>query len=92
MLPYEVMEIVNTELNSTKFMGECTMAYLATIRAFVLDHVVLRQAEVRKSRGMFEALERHEEWDEHTDLSLGASGELITSFGSCRVPIDLSRR
>ncbi|KAK0206040.1 hypothetical protein DFS33DRAFT_552424 [Desarmillaria ectypa] len=73
LLPYEVMEIVNTQLNSTKFTSECTMAYLATIRAFILDHVVLRQVEVRKSRGMFEALERHEEWDEHTDLSFGAS-------------------
>jgi hypothetical protein len=29
---------------------------------------------MRKSRGMFEALERSDEWDRDTDLSMGASG------------------
>ncbi|KAF9051133.1 beta and beta-prime subunits of DNA dependent RNA-polymerase [Hymenopellis radicata] len=73
LLPYEVMEIVNTELDSPRFRNECTAAYLAVTRDFIWDNVVMKLVEVRKSRGMFEALERHDEWDEHTDLSFGAS-------------------
>ncbi len=69
------MEIVNTELDSPKFRNECTAAYLAVTRDFIWDNVVMKIVEVRKSRGMFEALERHDEWDEHTDLSFGASGK-----------------
>lgn len=31
-------------------------------------------ADVRKSHGMFEAMEREDEWDAETDLTMGASG------------------
>lgn len=48
------------------------------VRGFISENVALRLAEIRKSRGMFEALEREDEWDEETDLSMGAtSGFLI---------------
>ena len=48
---------------------------ISTIRTFINDHVTRRLATARKSRGMFEALERSEEWDEDTDLSMGATGK-----------------
>lgn len=75
LLPFEIFESVDRELSKKKFTSECTAAYLATIRGFIAEHVVHKLAENRKSRGMFEALERDDEWDEDTDLSMGASGE-----------------
>ncbi|KAJ6543970.1 hypothetical protein B0H19DRAFT_1169181 [Mycena capillaripes] len=73
LLPYEVVEIVDRELATQKFTSECTAAYLATIRGYTTERIAYRQAEVRSSWGMYEALEREDSWDEHTDLSLGAS-------------------
>ncbi|KAI0004922.1 hypothetical protein BJV74DRAFT_313763 [Russula compacta] len=73
LFPYEILEIVDRELSLPRFVTECTPAYISTIRTFLNDHVAHRLATVRKSRGMFEALERSEEWDEDTDLSMGAT-------------------
>ena len=75
LLPYEILEIVERELSLPRFATECTPAYISTIRSFLNDHVAHRLAIVRKSRGMFEALERSDEWDEFTDLSMGATGD-----------------
>lgn len=72
-MPYEVIEITDEELNQKKFLSECTPAYRATLRGFVTEHIAHRLAEVRRSRGMFDALERQEEWDDDTDLNMGAS-------------------
>ena len=74
LVPFEITEIVNQQLSSKRFRSECTPAYLASIRDFIQTRVVRWQAEIRSSRGMFDALERDEEWDEYTDLSMGASG------------------
>ncbi|KAF8211700.1 hypothetical protein K438DRAFT_1807744 [Mycena galopus ATCC 62051] len=73
LLPYEVLDIVDRELATQKFTSECTAAYLATIRGYTTDRIAHRQAEVRSSWGMYEALEKEDSWDEHTDLTLGAS-------------------
>jgi len=35
---------------------------------------VNKMAEERTGRGMFDALERGDEWDEDMDFSMGASG------------------
>lgn len=74
LLPFEVLEIVDRELATKKFTSECTAAYLATIRGFVTDNIAHAMADVRKSHGMFEAMEREDEWDAETDLTMGASG------------------
>ena len=66
---------MDRELSLPRFATECTPAYISTIRTFLSDHVAYRLATVRKSRGMFEALERYDEWDEYTDLSMGATGD-----------------
>ncbi|KZT20622.1 beta and beta-prime subunits of DNA dependent RNA-polymerase [Neolentinus lepideus HHB14362 ss-1] len=73
LLPFEVLEIVDSELSQKRYLSESTAAFRATVRGFVTEHIVHKLAEIRKSRGMFEALEREEEWDADTDLSLGAS-------------------
>ena len=83
LLPFEIMEMVDHELSKKKFTSECTAAYLATIRGFISENVAQRLAEIRKSRGMFDALEREDEWDEQTDLSMGASCESSTAVGKC---------
>jgi DNA-directed RNA polymerase III subunit RPC1 len=74
LLPYEILEIVDRELSLPKFVAECTPSYIASIHIFLNNFVAHRLAIVRKSRGMFEALERSDEWDEDTDLSMGATG------------------
>ncbi|KAI0052660.1 beta and beta-prime subunits of DNA dependent RNA-polymerase [Auriscalpium vulgare] len=73
LLPYEILENADRELSAPKFLLECTAAYIETVRGFIREHVADRLALARKSRNMFEALERDEEWDAHTDLSMGAS-------------------
>ena len=80
LLPYEILAFVDRELHSRKFTGECTAAYVATIRGFILEHVAHRLATVRESHGMFGALDCAAEWDEATDLSLGASGEYCVVY------------
>ena len=41
-----------------------------------MDHIAHRLAKIRQARGLFDALEREEEWDEETDLSMGVSCRL----------------
>ncbi|KAK7689907.1 hypothetical protein QCA50_006546 [Cerrena zonata] len=73
LFPFEILEYVDRELADRRFTSECTAAYIATVRGFVAEHIAHRVADIRKARGMFEALERNEEWDTDTDLSMGAS-------------------
>jgi len=68
------MELVDQELASPRFNSESSPAYLATVRKFIYENLANKLASTRQSRGMFDALEREAEWDEDTDLSMGASG------------------
>jgi DNA-directed RNA polymerase III subunit RPC1 len=77
LLPFEIMESVDRELSKKKFTTECTPAYLATLRGFIAENIAQRLAAIRKSHGMFEAIDREEEWDENTDLSMGASSKQL---------------
>ncbi|KAL0949102.1 hypothetical protein HGRIS_009191 [Hohenbuehelia grisea] len=72
LLPFEVTEILERELSTPRFASECPTTYIDIIRSFVAGQVQ-NIAGQRQSRGMFDALEREAEWDEDTDLSLGAS-------------------
>ena len=74
LLPYEILEIVERELTSKKFAAVCSDQYLSLIQNFVNDNAVKALAEQRKSHGMFEAMEKEEEWDADTDLTMGVSG------------------
>lgn len=74
LFPFEILEIVDRELKTKKFASECTAAYLASLQSFVTYNIANRLGEVRRSHGMFDALERDGEWDADTDLSMGASG------------------
>ncbi len=75
LLPFEIMNIVDSELATPRFRSECTPAYLDIVRKFIFDNLAHRLADFRRIRGMFDALEKDVEWDEDTDLSLGASGK-----------------
>ena len=80
LLPYEIMDIVNVELSSPRFVNECTAAFLATVSRFMRE-VVARVAKVRSVHGLFDAVERDNEWDEYTDLTMGATGESVLVKG-----------
>jgi DNA-directed RNA polymerase III subunit RPC1 len=79
-LPFEILEIVDYELSQPKFQTECTAAYIATIRAFILDSIVRRMASFRQKHGMFDAEEREDEWDEYTDMTMGASSMCVAHW------------
>ena len=67
------------ELQKKRFTSECTPAYIEAVKKFVMDNIVENLASQRSSRGMFDALYKQEEWDEDTDLSMGASGKSMSS-------------
>jgi DNA-directed RNA polymerase III subunit RPC1 len=73
-LPFEILELVDREFGTARFQNECTPAYLDTVRTFIFKNLVHKMAKERTSRGMFDALERGDEWDEAMDFSMGASG------------------
>ncbi|KAG9025228.1 hypothetical protein FRB95_010388 [Tulasnella sp. JGI-2019a] len=77
LMPYEVMEITDRELASPRFKNECTAAYIATVRGFVLNNVARRAVKIRERHGMFGAEERQEDWDENTDLTMMAAPEEV---------------
>ncbi|KAJ3736053.1 hypothetical protein DFJ43DRAFT_1053181 [Lentinula guzmanii] len=73
LLPFQIVELVNEELGTKRFITECTPTYVDSLRNFLIDNVVTKLAQARTDQGMYEALERSSEWDEETDLSFGAS-------------------
>ncbi|KAG8885857.1 hypothetical protein FRB98_001570 [Tulasnella sp. 332] len=77
LMPYEIMEITDKELTSPKFKNECTAAYIATVRGFVLNNVARRAVKIRERHGMFGAEERQADWDENTDLTMMAAPEEV---------------
>lgn len=70
------MALVDHELETPRFRNECTPVYLETVRKFIFSSLANKLADYRRCRGMFDALEKADEWDENTDLSLGASSKL----------------
>ena len=80
LLPYEILDIVNAELSSPRFVNECTAAFLATVGRFMRG-VVVRVAKVRSTHGLFDAAEKDSEWDEYTDLTMGATGASVLVQG-----------
>lgn len=81
------MELADKELSSKKFTRECSEAYLSILRSFIHDNIVVALSEERRKHGMFDALEKEEEWDADTDLSMGASGSHLFCFSS-KEPLD----
>ncbi|KAH6915466.1 DNA-directed RNA polymerase III largest subunit [Coprinopsis sp. MPI-PUGE-AT-0042] len=72
LLPFEMVDIIDRELSSPRFIKTCTSAYCETVREYILGKVVNRVAKIREQHGMYDAIEKNEEWDEETDLSMGA--------------------
>ena len=81
-MPYEIMDITDAELAKPRFKSECTAAYIATVRGFILNEVARKAVKIRERHGMFGAEERQEEWDEYTDLSMGATRESELASGA----------
>ncbi len=86
LLPFEILEFVDRTLASRKFTSECTAAYLATIRKFISENIAQRMADIRKRHHMFDALEREDEWDADTDLTMGASRKWCILYIHMRTP------
>ncbi|TIB84727.1 beta and beta-prime subunits of DNA dependent RNA-polymerase [Wallemia mellicola] len=73
MLPFEITEHVDKELRTKRWMKECTPHYLSTIRNFIFSSITKKLADLRDAHGMFDALTKSDEWDEETDLNMGAA-------------------
>jgi len=77
LYPFEITEIVERELATPKFRNECMPQYIASVKDYIIKVLVEKIAATREEHGMFDATVRDSEWDEDTDLSLGASGRFI---------------
>ncbi|KDN52100.1 beta and beta-prime subunits of DNA dependent RNA-polymerase [Tilletiaria anomala UBC 951] len=75
LMPYEIKEFVDRELASSRFTKETTEMYRQQIRGFISEHVVKKAAAIREAHGLYPAEDREEEWDEDTDLTMGADYE-----------------
>ena len=84
LLPFQVMDLMNSEMVKSKWVSECTTTYMDSIRDFIEEKVAKRLAILRERRGMYEAMERIDEWDEEMDLSMGASGRHSLLYNRCR--------
>ena len=75
LLPFEITDLMNDELRSKKFVAVCSEQYISVLRKFIHERAVSALAEERRRHGMFDALEKDDEWDAETDLNMGASGK-----------------
>jgi len=71
------VEILDHELALREFHRECTQAYRDAIKAFVVEHVARQLADVRRNRGMKDALVSQGEFAD-TPLSPRNSGEQLS--------------
>ena len=72
LMPFEIRERVDATLRTDRFRRVCTDKYLEQIRAFCDVQIAEHVARTREAYGMFPARVREGDWDEETDLSLGA--------------------
>lgn len=80
---------MQSELASPRFRNECTSAYIKSIEEFIQTNVINKMTTCRDQHGMFDAAEKSEEWDDDTDLSLGAPGAFTTHFSSTQFNVNL---
>ena len=73
LLPFEIVQILDAEVNSEKFVKTTSDSYRAAVREFVLEKAVKKMGDVRQFHGMFEALEKDDEWGDEMDFTMGAS-------------------
>ncbi|KAF5389823.1 hypothetical protein D9757_003589 [Collybiopsis confluens] len=73
LLPFQIIELVDKGLKSSRFTTECSSTYVQMLREFIMDNAVTKLAHARTEQGMYDAVERPNEWDDDTDLSFGAS-------------------
>ncbi|KAF6762523.1 DNA-directed RNA polymerase III largest subunit [Ephemerocybe angulata] len=79
LLPFEVIKIVEAEVDGPKFIKGCSDAYRTYVKDFIIGKIVKRMAAVRDSYGMFEAVEHDDEWGDEVDFTLGASAAAIAA-------------
>ncbi|PKI83673.1 hypothetical protein MVES_002587 [Malassezia vespertilionis] len=68
LLPYEIIELVDSTLAHERFCRECTAKYIEQVREFCHETVAKHVANTREAYGMYPALER----SSTEDLSRGA--------------------
>lgn len=86
LLPYEIIKIVETEVESPRFVKACSEAYRIAVKDYIVGKIVKRLASIRDHHGMFEAIEHDDEYGDEVDFSLGASSKLIFRFCPSPVP------
>lgn len=72
LLPYEIAEKVESTLQSHKWTSLTTEKYREQVREFLTKEVIQRAAKIRDHFTLYPAMEREEDWDEETDLTMGA--------------------
>lgn len=81
LLPYEVLKIVEDEVNGARFVKGCSDAYRTMVKDFVVAKA-RKMADSRDEYGMFEAMEHDDEWGDEVDLTLGASPAAVAALNN----------
>jgi len=72
LLPFEIEEVTAKRLQQEEIKGTTTGKYRDQVKEFILEHVVKKAANIRDAFGMYPAEVREDEFDEDTDLNMGA--------------------
>ncbi|TEB29579.1 DNA-directed RNA polymerase III largest subunit [Coprinellus micaceus] len=92
LLPYEIIKIVETEVESPRFVKACSEAYRIAVKDYIVGKIVKRLASIRDHHGMFEAIEHDDEYGDEVDFSLGASKASVAALDNkCKVTEDQLR-
>lgn len=81
LLPFEVLEQTKKAGQTVQKQKLCTEQYVEAVTAYVSKQAK-RLAEAREQVGMFDAYVKEADWDEETDLSMGAGGKPSVNHGA----------
>ncbi|KAF8629635.1 hypothetical protein AX15_003368 [Amanita polypyramis BW_CC] len=75
LLPYEILNVVDQELSTERFINGCSQPYRDAVRDFIIKQVVRKLAAVRRSRGMPDGLTPSNRWSAGDDQAFGVIGQ-----------------
>lgn len=79
LLPFEIDEVVTKRLKDEKVKGQTTEKYRDQVHEFIMEHVVKKAANIRAAFGLYPAETREDEFDDETDLNMGADAAQIAA-------------
>ncbi|KZV97740.1 beta and beta-prime subunits of DNA dependent RNA-polymerase [Exidia glandulosa HHB12029] len=82
LLPYEIEQLAESEIELKKAKGDAEEDYLSTVKAYVRDNLVDRLATVRRRYGLRDGRERPYGDKEAVDWNAGASADVVNAVNN----------